>query len=79
MQASGYLLLALDGAKTWQGSTPIRRKSRVGGSQGGTSHDEESRHKYHTEDPKLSRGTHSPSHMASKTTPRPYMPTFLEA
>jgi hypothetical protein len=51
----------------------------VGGSQGGMDHDEESGHKDHTEDPKSSRGTHSHSHMASRTTPRPYMPTFLEA
>jgi hypothetical protein len=49
------------------------------GSQGGTGHDEEFGQKDHTEEPKLFKGTHSHSHMDSRTTPGPYIPTFLEA
>jgi hypothetical protein len=51
----------------------------AGGSHRGTCHDEESGHKDHAEDTRSFRGTHSHSHIASRTTPRPYMPTFLEA
>jgi hypothetical protein len=51
----------------------------VGGPQGGTSHDDESRHTDHVEEPRSFRGTHSHSNIVSRTTPRPYMPTFLEA
>jgi hypothetical protein len=49
----------------------------VGGYQGGIGHDEESGNTDHTEDPKLSRGTHSHSHMAIRTIPRPYMHSYL--
>jgi len=40
---------------------------------------EKSPRKYHVEERRSIEGIPTHSHMASRTTPRPYIPTFLEA
>jgi hypothetical protein len=49
------------------------------GSQGGNGNHEESIHKGHAEGHRLNEGMLTQSHIASRSTPRPYMPTFLDA
>jgi hypothetical protein len=51
----------------------------VGGSHGGNGNHEESIHKGHAEEHRPNDGIPIPSHTASRTTPRSYMPTFLDA
>jgi hypothetical protein len=48
-------------------------------SHGGNGNYEESPRKYQVEERRSTKGMPAHSHMASRTTPRPYMPTFLEA